>query len=384
MTMAYRVVQWSVGGVGRQTLRALVDSEDFDLLGVFTHADARVGRDAGELAGLGTTTGIAATSDGEALLALRPDCVVFTSTGETRPREAVSELAEILRSGTNVVSSSMMNLIYPPSADPRPVSKLSEACAAGRSTLFTSGIDPGFSGDALPLAALQICERVDVIRVQELSDYGTHTDPGWATPYGFGQPAGAPAPILQPGVPTLFWGGMIHLLAEILDVELDGLEEFCERWYTPRAFEVPIGPMAENTLTAVRFGVAGVVGGRQCLFAEHVTRMRHDMAPHWPQPPAGTSSVHRVAIEGRPSLTLDLRLGPDARSTPDASHDSTGLLATAMRLVNAIPAVVAAPPGLVTPLDLTLGTGRRLLSHPPPVSRALPTGLTAPADGAPS
>jgi len=362
--MTYRVVQWSVGGVGRQALRALVRGGDFDLVGVYTHDESRVGRDAGDLAGLGSETGVRATSDAEALLALGPDCVVFASTGETRPKQAVAELAGILRSGADVVSSSMMNLIYPPAADPRPIETLSAACRHGAATLFTSGIDPGFSGDALPLAALQICERVDTIRVQELSDYGTHTDAGWATPYGFGRPEGAPAPILAPGVPTLFWGGMVEMLGAILNVEVEGLVEFCHRWYTPEAFDVPIGPMAQDSLAAVRFGVAGVVGGEQRLFAEHVTRMRGDMAPDWPRPPAGASSVHRVEIVGLPSLTLDLSLGGDLRG----GHDNTGLLATAMRLVNAIPAVVAAPPGLVTPLDLRLGVGRNLLADAGPAA----------------
>jgi 4-hydroxy-tetrahydrodipicolinate reductase len=224
--------------------------------------------------------------------------------------------------------------------------------------LFTSGIDPGFSGDAMPMAALQICERVDTIRVLEIADYGSHGDPAWATPYGFGQPAGAPAPLLEPGVPTLFWGGMIGMLGEILDVELDRLEEFCDRWYAPDPFEVPIGRIEKATLAAVRFGVTGVVGGQPRLFAEHVTRLRGDMAPDWPQPPVGTSSVHRVEIEGNPSLTLDLCMSGDKHG----SGNNPGLLATAMRLVNAIPAVVAAPPGLVTPLDLPLGVGRHLLA----------------------
>ncbi|HEY5023357.1 MAG TPA: hypothetical protein VII76_00120 [Acidimicrobiales bacterium] len=359
--MSYRVVQWSVGGVGRQALRALVGHADFELVGVFTHGASRVGRDAGDLAGLGLETGVRSTSDGDALLALRPDCVVFTSVGETRPRQAVADLVGILGAGANVVSSSMMNLVYPPAADRRPIDALTEACAQGACTLFTSGIDPGFSGDALPVAALQICEGVETIRVQELADYGAHPDAAWAAPYGFGQPEGAPAPILEPGVPTLFWGGMVRLLADVLDVELEGLEEFCERWYAPVAFEVPIGRIEKGTLAAVRFGVAGVVDARPRLFAEHVTRMRHDMAPHWPQPPAGRSSVHRVEIQGRPSLTLDLSLG-----TEDGPGGGQGLVATAMRLVNAIPAVVAAPPGIVTPLDLTLGIGRRLLTVRPP------------------
>ena len=122
-------------------------------------------------------------------------------------------------------------------------------------------------------------------------------------------------------------------------------------------FYVPIGRIEQGTLAAVRFGVAGIVDGEPRLFAEHVTRMRHDMAPEWPQPPSGSASVHRVEVEGSPSLTLDLCM----RSN-DGSHTNAGLLATAMRLVNAIPAVVAAPPGIVTPLDLQLGVSRNLLS----------------------
>ena len=356
--MAYRVVQWSVGGVGRPALRALVDSADFELVGVFTHSASRVGRDAADLCGLGVETGVRSSSDADALLDLHPDCVVFTSVGETRPREAVAELVHILGSGANVVSSSMMNLIYPPAADPRPVKVLAAACEQGGSTLFTSGIDPGFSADALPLAALQICERVDRLRVQELSDYGAHPDGAWAVPYGFGHAEGAAAPILDPGVPTMFWGGMVKMLADILGVGLDGLEEFCERWYAPTTFDVPIGRIEKGTLAAVRFGVAGVVNGERRLIVEHVTRMRNDMAPHWPRPPEGQGSVHRVEIEGRPPLTLDLCMGAVG------GGGGQGLLATAMRLVNAIPAVVAAAPGLVTPLDLRLGSDRALLAAP--------------------
>lgn len=354
--MTWRVALWSVGGVGRHALRALVRSPDFDLVGVYTHSPERVGRDAGELAGLAVETGVCATDDADAPLAARPDCVVFTSVGETRPRRAVGELVHILRAGVNVVSSSMMNLVYPVAADPRTVADLAEACAAGRSTLFTSGLDPGFSGDALALAALQVCERVDTVRVQELSDYGAHPDPAWAVPYGFGQREGAPAPILQPGVPTLFWGGMVRLLADVLGVELEGTEEFCERWFTPNAFDVPMGRIDAGTLAAVRFGVAGIVGGAPRLLAEHVTRTRPEAAPEWPAPPAGTRSVHRVVVEGSPSLTVDLHLHAREQGA------SAGLQATAMRLVNAIPAVVGAEPGLVSAIDLALGRGRRLLA----------------------
>ena len=194
----YRVIQWATGAVGVHALRSLIEDPDFDLVGLYVHDPAKVGRDAGELAGVTARTGIVATDDAARLLATEADCVVYTAVGETRPRAAVAEIAALLRSGKNVVSTSMMNLIHPASANPKVTVVLDEACTAGGTTLFTNGIDPGFSGDLMPLAALALCERVESIRVQELADYGTHPDASWATPFGFGQPPDAAAPILLP------------------------------------------------------------------------------------------------------------------------------------------------------------------------------------------
>jgi 4-hydroxy-tetrahydrodipicolinate reductase len=348
------VIQWATGAVGRHALRALIEDPQFELMGVYAHDPAKVGRDAAELAGLSERTGITATGDAERLLATAADCAVYTAVGETRPREAVAEIAALLRSGTNVVSTSMMNLIHPASASPKITGVLEAACREGGTTLFTNGIDPGFSGDLMPLAALALCERVERIRVQEIADYGTHPDPAWATPYGFGQPPGAPAPILAPGVPTLFWGGMVRLLAEAMHVTLDDVSETTERYVARERFEVPMVAIEAGTVSAIRFEVAGIAGGRSVITAEHVTRTRADQAPEWPKPPAGRASVHRVAIEGSPPLTLDLSLhsGPSGRG---------GVLVTAMRVVNAIPAVCDARPGMITTLDLPLAPRRALL-----------------------
>ena len=352
MTRRYRVIQWATGAVGTHALRALIEDSLFDLVGVYVHGADKVGRDAGELAGLPIRTGMLATDDAARLLATPADCAVYTAIGETRVREAVAEIAALLRSGKNVVSTSMMNLIHPASA--KLTGALESACREGGTTLFTNGIDPGFSGDTMPLAALALCERVDRIRVQEIADYGAHPDPSWATPYGFGKPPGAPAPILAPGVPTLFWGGMVRLLAGALHVALEEVRETVERYLAPESFSVPMAEVAAGTVSAVRFEVTGIAAGKPVISAEHVTRTRADQAPAWPQPPAGLASVHRVAIEGSPPLTLDLSLstGPTGRG---------GLLATAMRVVNAIPAVCDAPPGLVTALDLPLAPRRALV-----------------------
>jgi 4-hydroxy-tetrahydrodipicolinate reductase len=347
----YKVIQWATGAVGTHALRALIEDPQFELVGVYVHDPGKVGRDAGALAGLALRTGISATNDADRLRAMAADCVVYTAVGETRPREAVAEIAGLLRSGKNVVSTSMMNLIHPASASPKLTGPLSEACSKGRTTLFTNGIDPGFSGDLMPLAALALCERVESIRVQELADYGTHPDPSWAVPFGFGQPPGGPAPILSPGAPTLFWGGMVRLLAEALHLTLDEIRETTERFVATERFEVPMVVIEAGTVSAIHFVVAGMVGGRAVITAEHVTRTRADQAPDWPQPPLGHPSVHRVAIEGSPSLTLDLTLKA-------GTLGRGGVLATAMRVVNAIPAVCDAPPGLITTLDLPIAPRR--------------------------
>ena len=348
------MIQWATGAVGTHALRSLIEDPQFELVGVYVHSPDKVGLDAGELADLPVLTGIKATDDADRLVATAADCVVYTAVGETRQRAAVTEIAALLRSGKNVVSTSMMNLIYPPSANPKVTDVLAAACAAGHTTLFTNGIDPGFSGDLMPLAALSLCERVESIRVQELADYGTHPDSSWAMPFGFGQPPGAPAPILSPGVPTLYWGGMVRLLADALQVTLDAVTETTDRFVAAERFEVPMAVIEAGTVSAIRFEVAGMVAGKPVISAEHVTRTRADQAPDWPQPPPGHASVHRVAIEGSPPLTLDLSLRA-------GSLGRGGVLATAMRVVNAIPAVCDAAPGLVTTLDLPIAPGRRLV-----------------------
>ena len=151
--MSHRVVQWGTGNVGYHSLRHLIRHPDMELVGVHAHNPAKIGKDAAELAGLSELTGVHATDDVDALLALKPDCVVYTVKGETRPHEVIPELSRILSAGINVASTSMIFFVYPPYADPTMRQPIEEACAAGKSTIYVSGMDPGFSGDVLPLAA---------------------------------------------------------------------------------------------------------------------------------------------------------------------------------------------------------------------------------------
>jgi 4-hydroxy-tetrahydrodipicolinate reductase len=107
-------------------------------------------------------------------------------------------------------------------------------------------------------------------------------------------------------------------------------------------------------MSALRFEVAGVVGGREAIVIEHVTRLHDEAAPDWPK--GHGQGFYRIELTGSPSINLDVEFVGE-----DGDHNTGGLVATAMRVLNAIPAVCAAPPGLVSTLDLPLVTGRHLM-----------------------
>jgi len=354
--VTYRVAQWSTGNVGRHAIAGIDAHPELELVGVWVSTPDKAGRDAGILAGLGRELGVTATGSSEEILALRPDCVVYTAMADDRITEALEDLRRILRSGINVVSSSPVFLQFPDGVVPEQVSgPVRLAAAEGGVSLWVNGVDPGFANDWLPLVLTGVCERIDQVRCLEILDYSTYDNAKVLFEImGFGQPLTETPLLLRPGVLSLAWGSVVRQLAAGLDVELDELQESHERLAAPATFQIAAGTIAEGTAAALRFEVRGMRGGRPVCVLEHVTRLRPDLGPDWPQP-AGQGS-YRVEVTGEPNYTLDLRL-----LGTDGDHNTAGLKATAMRLVNAIPAVVAAPPGLLTALDLPLITGRGLV-----------------------
>ena len=108
--MAIRVIQWSTGNVGIHALRLIARHPDLELVGLWVHSPDKVGVDAGTLAGI-ESTGVLATNDADALLALDADCVCYTATADLRPAEAIADLTRIAASGKNIVSSSVVPMI---------------------------------------------------------------------------------------------------------------------------------------------------------------------------------------------------------------------------------------------------------------------------------
>ena len=351
--MTHRVIQWSTGNVGRAALRCIIRHPELELVGVWVHSADKAGLDAGELCGL-ESVGVRASNDADALLALDADCVSYTATGDLRPTEAIAEMAEIASAGKNIVSSSVVAMVWPAHLEPAMRAPLEQACRDAGVSCFTSGIDPGWANDILPLLLTGTCENVEHLRVMEIVNYRLYEQPTVLfETMGFGKPLDATPLLLMPGILSFAWGGVVKTLAAGLGVEVEELRETHERRPAPEKIDLGFGVIEEGTTAAMRFEVQGIVGGEARIVLEHVTRLDDALCPDWPQPVG--AGGYRVIVTGTPSYRCDVQM------TAREDEGDPGVVGTAGRIVNAIPFVCAAPPGLLSALDVPAVTGRGLM-----------------------
>jgi 2,4-diaminopentanoate dehydrogenase len=356
--MTLRVVAWSTGTVGRHAIAGIDARPELELVGLWVSNPDKVGKDAGELAGLGHDLGVTATNDKAALLALEPDCIVHTAMTDDRIFEAIDDLVMFLEHGVNVVSSGPVVLQYPHGIlPPDMVERIHDAGVRGGASLHVNGIDPGFANDVLPLVLTSLSQRIDEVRCFEIADYATYYQPVVMRDiFGFGKPLDEVPMLFQPGILSMAWGSVVRQIAAALDLTLDEpLVERVDRVPADRNIETASVHIRKGTMGAVRFEVVGQVDGVPRVVLEHVTRTDPEQMPEWPQPPEG-GGCYRVEVTGEPHLVLDL-----VHHGERGDHNVSGMITTAMRLVNAVEAVVAAPPGLVAAADLPLITGRGLV-----------------------
>lgn len=374
----FKVGVWGPGSMGVIALRGVIDHPELELVDVVVHSDAKAGRDAGELCGI-APVGVVATQDPAALLAGDADVVVYAAAANLRPLDAAADMISILRSGKNVVSCSVVPLVFPDGLDAAFTAPLRQAALDGGVSFFTTGIDSGFANDVLPLVLTGVSRVIESVRVTEMFNYATYPDR--AAVYeilGFGKPPEYQAFAAQPGMFTFGWGPVLHQLAAGLGVKVHSIEESNERIPATESFDTPTGHIAAGTIAAMRSTLTGYVDGKPTFVLDHVTRMRDDIAPDWPQPhisippkdlgygPASGQGLYRVEIEGSPSMRCEFEMAEDH------DHDLGARVAGASRMVNAIPAVCAAAPGLLSALDVPMVTGAGLVRSvpgPPPDSR---------------
>jgi len=338
MQRRYRVIQWATGNVGKVSIRQFIENPAYELVGVLVTNPEKVGKDAGELAGL-PLTGVIATDDAEAIVAMEADCVHFAAAAED-----IEMVCRLLRSGKNVVSP--LGPFYPSNQFPHSVEAseaIAAACAEGATSFHGSGIHPGFAGDLLPLVLARAAGRIDHIHVTEVVDFAAN--PSSYIPFmGFGrEPADLLANPARSPEAALMFSQSMAMVIEALGKTIERMETSLELATASEDIPYPGGVVAKGTVGGQHYEWTAVVDGKPLMTFHCFWKMGDCIDPVWNTGPSGYS----VRIEGEPALLMTLS-GLDAQGRPQYP----GLSLTALLGVNAIPAVCDAAPGIVTHREL--------------------------------
>ena len=276
--MAYRVIQWGTGNVGLFALRCIIEHPQIELAGVWVHSAEKAGRDAGELCGDAADR---RARDQRRRRASSPSTPTASATpppptcGRSRRSQ---DICRILAAGKNVVSSSIVPLVHPKSFIPNLREQLDEACRTGGTSFFTSGIDPGFANDLLPLTLSGLCGTWDEVRVLEIINYATYNQPQVLfDTMGFGKPLDDTPLLLTPGHARVRLGR--HRAAARRGSRRRARQACARPTRSGRRCKpIRIGAhtVEPGTMAALRFEVQGIVGGRAAIVVEHVTRLDDD------------------------------------------------------------------------------------------------------------
>ncbi len=339
-TAPLRVVQWTTGNVGTQSVRAIVDNPGLELVGCYAWSAEKVGVDVGELVGIGPLD-VAATDDVDALLALEPDCVVYNPMWPS-----VDELERILAAGVDVVSTAAFINGRRLGADR---DRLVAACERGGSTLFGTGVSPGFA-ELVAVTVAGICSRIDKVVVAETADTTFYDSPDTERPAGFGRPIDDPALPAMAEAGTAVFGEAVAMVADVLGVTLD--EIVCETEFAQTTKDVEMAswtiPVGHVAGVAARW--QGRVGDRTVVELSVRWKKGATLDPDWVIERDGWE----ITVEGLPTVTARLDFLPPPDFVGETLEDfmAIGHIITAVPALNAVPVVVEAPPGILTYADM--------------------------------
>jgi hypothetical protein len=345
---ALRVIQWTTGNVGRRALRAILRNPGLELVGVYAHSPEKVGEDASDLCGHDRPSGVAATNDAGALIALAPDACSYNPIWPS-----VDELTRLLEAGVNVCSTSAF--ISGSAIPPADLDRLRVAAERGRSTLFGTGVNPGFA-NLFGLVSAQVCDRVDRIRVLESADASAYASKETQESVGFASPLDASDLVARTRAGSAVFAEAVALMADALGVELDDITFDCE--YARATADNDLGFMVipEGTVAGIDGRWRGKVGDRDVI----VLNYQWTMGDHV-DAPFELRHGYFVEVDGEPTIRSQFRIFPP-RDWSEPGFMGLGMIMTAMPAVNAIPAVVAAPPGIATHATLPLVTAKGFVS----------------------
>lgn len=337
----YRVVQWATGNVGSRALRRAIEHPDLDLVGVWVHSANKVGRDAGELAGI-APIGVAATNSMEDVLALKPDCVLYM------PHVCnFDEICRILESGSNIVTT-RMELQNPAALDAAICARVEQACQRGNSSIHATGASPGFITEAIPIVLASIQRRLDSLRIDEFADCSSRNSPEMLFEMmGFGRRPG-PANEAQLHHARLSFAPSLQLVTSALGLPIDHVEVHGAQGLARKDVHIAAGVVPAGTVAAMRTTISGMRNGKPLTSFTTTWFVSDDVetsdGAKWEfRSPSGWHVVLQGDCPLDISISFPVPLEDYADMTP-------GL--TAHRPINAVPYVCEAPAGIRTTVDL--------------------------------
>ncbi len=349
--MAYRVIQWATGNVGKHAIRGIVEHPETELVGVYVTNPAKAGLDAGEICSIGLL-GVRADDDTDRILSLDADCVVYAPL-----LPDLDEVCRILAAGKNVVTPT--GWFYPARLTGDVLVRLEQACRSGNASLHGTGINPGGASDRFPIMLSALCRNIRHVRIDEFSDIRNYDAPDVISEVMLmGKPpeAAEGSPMLD-----LLGGGFrqsIDMVAAAIDAPIDGYDQRHEMAIATADIETRYGVLAKGTVAGQRFTWRGLCDGRPGITTRVTWVMGFEsMDPLWQIEGEGW----RIEIDADPPVRCRLETtwpDPGRSESEQAYRRDHGIIATAMHLVNAVPYVCQAPPGVRTYLDLPMIAGR--------------------------
>jgi len=327
-------------------VRAIVGRHDLDLVGAFARSPAKDGVDVGELCGLTEPLGVLATTDVGELLALGLDCIVYAPLHFDR-----TEVEGLLRAGVNVVTSA--ELMTGTNLGDATRESLRQAALDGGATLFGSGMNPGYA-QLLAAVAAGISSGVERVTVAESVDVSQFVSDANFAAMGWGRPKGDPGHADDVRAGTLVFAEAVEVLGLLLGVEIE--ERRCDVTFAHATEDIVLSEMVipAGGVAAMDVHWTGSVAGRDVVGVQQRWLASERVEPAWT-----VEHGYRIEVAGDPNLRLRLDIWPTEADLADLTKEtmhSIGMRITAVPVVNAIPAVVAADPGLATYADLPVIT----------------------------
>lgn len=339
--MKKRVVHCGTGNIGADGLRGILQHPDLELVGHYVWSESKVGKDSGELVGV-APVGVKATNDWDELLALDADCVSFFGDSIGKEKETAATVCRFLERGTNAVTPSVFAWAHPETCPPEYRDNVLEACRKGNSSAFFTGIDPGWATTDLAIAALAGANRVDCVRVMELGSMAEYTAEFVFREYfGFGKEPGHQPLLVTGGFMKQMWAPTLYAIADVLGVELEEIKIVYETDSLDYDINVGIGEIKAGQASAVHFMLQGFSGGKPIVIVEHNDLVDMNAGKQWPRPYGPKNMAYRIEVQGDPTFTIEQNFG---------HYD--GCKICAMAVINSIPAVCEASPGLKNPLEI--------------------------------